>query len=66
MLSMSPGIAKFVAFGLAIAAIVGSAFVTGTGHDALLSIAFLLIGKEGFQRTGDARVAGVHPDDIRG
>lgn len=67
MLNMSPTVAKYVAVALAIAAVVASRFVTdGVGHDILLTIAGGLVGKEVLQRTGDARVAGIHPDDLKG
>lgn len=67
MINLSPVVARFVAFALAIVAVAVSKWVgAGLGHDMLIGVAGALLGKEFTPRTGDARVAGVHPDDLRG
>lgn len=62
---MSPTIAKLVAAGLAIAALVASAFVSDADARAsLFSIASGLVGWQFLPRVGDAPKS-VHPDDMR-
>lgn len=64
---MSPTLVKLAFVALAIGAYVGSAFLDdATVVAALQNIASLIVGGVLLPRPGDARLEGVHPDDLRG